>query len=305
MGINFPESNNSAMHIWLETEGNRGSREITSCLYKTMNERQRRQPHKEWILWSDSCGGQNRNITMLIFLLRMVYSEFGIGKIIHRFPETGHSFLPNDQDFCLIEKAKQRAKPIYSVDEYTKKAVLGARSKPSPFKAIRMTSEYFVDLGVDNTNFKNLLKPVDSNGVKFCWLSIKEFVYEKGIFGFFFRYDVNEELRLCFLGNPGGRSRRPDIQIFNTPNKILGILEVVAEGPISQIFNTPNKILGILEVVAEVPLKKQKWSDLQALLQCIPPIHQNFYKGLPHEEDDDDDLEVYPDLTEDEGDNDD
>ena len=198
--------------------------------------------------------------------------------IIHCFPETGHSFLPNDQDFGLIEKAKQRAKPIYSVDEYIKKAVLGARSKPTPFKSIRMTSEDFVDLGIDSTNFKNLLKPVDSNGVKFCWLSIKEFVYEKGIFGFFFRYDVNEELRLCFLGNPGGRSRRPDIQIFNTPNKMY------EEG---------------------VPLKKQKWSDLQDLLQCIPPIHQNFYKGLPHEEDDDDDLEVYPDLTEDEGDNDD
>ena len=65
-------------------------------------------PQKEWILWSDSCGGQNRNI-----VLRLVHdSKPGIEKIIHRFPKPRHSFLPNDQDFGVIDSAKKLNRPI-------------------------------------------------------------------------------------------------------------------------------------------------------------------------------------------------
>ena len=50
-------------------------------------------------LWSDSCGGQNRNITMVAFLLRMVFDDkLFVNKITHHIHESGHSFLPNDQD---------------------------------------------------------------------------------------------------------------------------------------------------------------------------------------------------------------
>ena len=90
-GINFTKENHGRMHLWFESEAKRGSIEITSCLYKSILEKQAIHRHTDWILWSDSCGGQNRNDRMPTFLLRLVYDrKLGIDKINHRFPEPGH-----------------------------------------------------------------------------------------------------------------------------------------------------------------------------------------------------------------------
>ena len=81
LGINFTKKNQWKMHLWLEIEGKRGSIEITSCIYKSLTEMQAHDSQKEWILLSDSCGGQNRNIRMTTFLLRVVHdSKLGIEK---------------------------------------------------------------------------------------------------------------------------------------------------------------------------------------------------------------------------------
>ena len=269
LGINFTKKNQGIMHLWLESEGKRGSIEITSCIYKSLTEMQTHNPQKEWIIWSDSCGGQNRNIRMTTFLLRLVHdSKLGIEKIIHRFPEPGHSLLPNDQDFGVIDSAKKLNRPIYSMEKY-EEIITGARSKPSQFVIVRMKTEDFKDFGVSSTNFQNLAQLVDSNGEKFTWLHIKEFVYQREVYGFFFRYDLNEELRLCNLGNPGGRSRRPKEPSFKTA---------------IQAYNQNG-----------ISMKKMKWLDIQKLLEFIPPIHHKFFKDLPHEGNEDDIDEYYPD----------
>ena len=102
------------------------------------------------------------------------------------------------------------------MDKY-EEIITDARSKPSQFEIVRTKTEGFKVFGVSSTNFQNLAQPVDSNGDKFTWLHIKEFVYQREVFGFFFRYDLNAEPRLCSLGNPGGRSRRPKEPSFKTP----------------------------------------------------------------------------------------
>ena len=58
LGVNRTKTNDGIMHLWLESEGKRGSVEITSCLFKTICDFQEHDPQKEWIFWSDSCGGQ-------------------------------------------------------------------------------------------------------------------------------------------------------------------------------------------------------------------------------------------------------
>ena len=131
-----------------------------------------------------------------------------------------------------------------------------------------MTTSDFYDFGVESTNFRNLSKPIDSKGVKFTWLKIKEFVYKRGSFGFHFRYDLNEEPRFCNLGNAGGRSRRPKDPVFNEPN---------------QPYDTT---IGI-------PLKSAKWKDIQELLQYIPPVNHHFFKNLPKSSARDEDEEEY------------
>ena len=49
------------------------------------------------ILYSDSYGGQNRNVNMVCLWLHIVASpEFNIMQIDHKFMVSGHSYLPND-----------------------------------------------------------------------------------------------------------------------------------------------------------------------------------------------------------------
>ena len=119
-----------------------------------------------------------------------------------------------------------------------------------------METSDFYDFGVECTNFKNLANPLDSKGEKFTWLNIKEFVYKRGSFGFYFRYDLNEEYRYCSLGNPGGRSRRPKDPLFKQP-------------------------IQAYEAAIGIPLKAAKWKDIQSLLEYIPPVYHQFFKNLP------------------------
>ena len=61
-----------------------------------------------------------------------------------------------------------------------------------------MERDDFID-NLKGALFSNLSKPLDTNGKKFNWTMIHEFVYEEGLFGFHFKYDVNDVQRTCFL----------------------------------------------------------------------------------------------------------
>ena len=55
-------------------------------------------------MYSDSCSGQNRNIKTVLSLLKLVQSEDIKAKSIElKFLLSGHSYLPNDADFAVIE----------------------------------------------------------------------------------------------------------------------------------------------------------------------------------------------------------
>lgn len=101
LGIHF--NNRPYFFVWTENIASRGSKEILSCLmhfllqYLTLD-----KSIDILIAWSDSCGGQNRNVNMVCFWL-YVMEKFNIATIIHRFPLPGHSFLPNDAAFGDIE----------------------------------------------------------------------------------------------------------------------------------------------------------------------------------------------------------
>lgn len=58
------------------------------------------------ILFSDACGGQNRNINIACFWLYIVSNpDFSYTVVDHKSMLSGHSYLPNDRDFGSIEKA--------------------------------------------------------------------------------------------------------------------------------------------------------------------------------------------------------
>lgn len=56
-------------------------------------------------MYSDQCGGQNRNIKIAtIYNYIVANKSFSVDEIDHKFLVSGHSFLPCDQDFGLVEK---------------------------------------------------------------------------------------------------------------------------------------------------------------------------------------------------------
>ena len=87
-------------------------REITTCLYRFIKENYEEVDHL--ILWSDSCGGQNKNFIITCMFLRLLDELPNIKYISHRFPESGHSFLPNDRDFGVLQKAYKKKDAIYT-----------------------------------------------------------------------------------------------------------------------------------------------------------------------------------------------
>lgn len=70
-------------YVWPETEGLRGSNEIASCLYKYL-ENYSREGRKKVVLFSDSCGRQNRNKTFLTMLWYALH-KFHLQEIEHVF----------------------------------------------------------------------------------------------------------------------------------------------------------------------------------------------------------------------------
>lgn len=89
----------SYFFTWTEDIANRGSNEIASCLLrfcKLLKEENAEIEHL--IIWSDQCGGQNKNFSVLSLYEYLILNN--VFKIIdHKFPEVGHSYLESDRDF--------------------------------------------------------------------------------------------------------------------------------------------------------------------------------------------------------------
>ena len=65
------------------------------------------------------CTEQNRNLQMALMWLRVVQSlENNIEIIDHKFLISGHSYLPNDADFGIIEMALRKKNFLYTLHYY-------------------------------------------------------------------------------------------------------------------------------------------------------------------------------------------
>jgi len=94
------------MYVWSEDVSSRGPQEIASCL-KEHFEQNIPNTTKEVTLYSDSCGGQNRNTKMSVMLPKILQSHPSLEVINQKFFIPGHSFSTCDQDFGIIEKEKR------------------------------------------------------------------------------------------------------------------------------------------------------------------------------------------------------
>lgn len=162
LGINDRRTNKGTMCMWTEVEGKWGSNEVASSILAFLNTLDLTD-YDEIRTFSDGCGGQNRNRTIVSFLMH-ICSTTPIKTWTHCFLETGHSYLPNDTDFGKIEKLKSAQIGIYSFDQWVE---LVQRCK---FDVIKMKDK-FDDLSQLSSyhNFRNQ----DTEGYRFNWLKMK------------------------------------------------------------------------------------------------------------------------------------
>ncbi|KAJ4430270.1 hypothetical protein ANN_22482 [Periplaneta americana] len=179
------------MHVWNESFASRGAQEVGSCLLKYIATH---KINKKLIVWSNSCGGQSRNFKMASIWMYLVQNpENAIGEIVHKFPEPGHSFPPNDSEFGDIEK-KLRYHPEVHVPSQWTEIIEKSRMKKMKFEVVRMESKDFKSAKVLEEALVNRKKSLAGNQLQ--WLRIKEmrFLTEKpGIMEFKYTHNEIEE----------------------------------------------------------------------------------------------------------------
>ncbi|KAJ8885977.1 hypothetical protein PR048_012183 [Dryococelus australis] len=103
-GVHDLGSDNVTVFTYHEGDGTKGSNEVTSMLLTYINNNNEPLDNLVLILISDSCCGQNKNQTMVHFLFALVHCFHVFKTVMYLFLVRGHSYLPNDQAFSIIDK---------------------------------------------------------------------------------------------------------------------------------------------------------------------------------------------------------
>lgn len=115
-GIKNLKTNESVFYVYHEGLANKGANEVCSMILHYLDTFLDGNV-KELYLFSDNCPGQNKNHTVIRFLMSLTDTN-KYTRITHYFPIRGHSFLPNDQDFGVVKKKIKKCDRIYVPDEY-------------------------------------------------------------------------------------------------------------------------------------------------------------------------------------------
>ena len=107
-------SGDGTCFIWPETMGARGSCEIGTCIIKHLLALPNSVKHVT--MFSDTCGGQNRNQYLSAGLLHVVRTS-SVSIIEQKFLESGHSQMEADAMHSSIEHAKKKV-PIFHPDQW-------------------------------------------------------------------------------------------------------------------------------------------------------------------------------------------
>ena len=190
LGIHELHSGLGCMHMWSEDIASRGSNEVGSCILKHLQDMNLAPSVTHLITYSDSCGGQNRNINIVCLWLHIVACNYlPITTVDQKFMLSGHTFLPNDRDFGSVELAKKRHPTVYVPDEWYE-LVRGARHK-NPFVVSAMNTESFVSIKSLTSNIVNRKQNIDKaqvNWFKILWIRVTK---DKPL-QFLYRYSLNE-----------------------------------------------------------------------------------------------------------------
>lgn len=249
LGIHDENDNTAHMCMWHEGQASRGPNEVGSCILKYIKEN---DMPENIIAYSDSCGGQNRNIKMCLFWLHVVADDTNNLQVCdQKFFVPGHSYMSCDRDFGIIEQQKPSHPYIFLPDDWIKLVERASKK----FTVCKMSSNDIVH--VEEIMKSIVHRKVDVNGEKVEWLKIQWLRIRKDApFQIFFKYCLDESapFRCLDIAKRSPRENRLSLTSMS--------------GPLPQQY--PNGH----------PIKTAKYNDLQSLFPFIPMVHHEFYVNL-------------------------
>ncbi|XP_072399196.1 uncharacterized protein [Diabrotica undecimpunctata] len=131
------KENRGFCFCWNEINGKRGSNEIATILTKYIDRIPSNITHLS--IFSDTCGGQNRNQNVAAAMLYCVQNHATVEIIEHTFLESGHSYMECDSMQSAIEKEKKNRSVFVMNDwkEIFKNARTKNKSKKTPYEVYR------------------------------------------------------------------------------------------------------------------------------------------------------------------------
>jgi len=145
LGIHSGKQKAGHFNVWLENEASRGAQDIGSAL---INHIKHHVPDEvqHLILWSDSCGGQNRNFRITVMMQHMLQNHQSLESITFKFRVPGHSFLPNDSEFGDVECALKRQQRLYLPEDVI--SLMKDCRRKNKFSVARLSQKDFLSCNV-------------------------------------------------------------------------------------------------------------------------------------------------------------
>ena len=244
LGIHNCGSRDGYMCMWPENIASRGSDEIASCLWNFFQSLPTTRKHL--VAYSDSCGGQNKNFYIVCFWVYLLLKGY-FEVIDHKFLTPGHTFLPSDRDFAIIEK-KKRDNEIFIPLQWFK-LVEGARTN-QPFRVAQMKREDFKDIKGFSKKFVNRKNTTDKKKLSFQKVA-------------WFRYTKDDPTKILI---------RHSLSV-DEPWKVWNIgrkqVKLDSDIPLLIKYDTHNSI------------NKNKYDDLMKMKGFIPQAYHSYYNNLP------------------------
>lgn len=119
-------SHEARNYLWHEGEAGLSANEFASCIVHYLESN---ASYSEFILWSDGCGYQNRNIVLSNALLKFATEQKKT--VTQKYLEKGHTQMECDSVHSVIER-KLRDRDVHVPAEYAA-VIRGARSRPKPY----------------------------------------------------------------------------------------------------------------------------------------------------------------------------
>ncbi|CAG9765894.1 unnamed protein product [Ceutorhynchus assimilis] len=261
-GIFAGKETKSTFNLWLEGQAGRGAQEVGSCLLLYIANNISKTV-KNLILWSDSCGGQNRNIKMVLLLKCALEVSTHLESIELRFLVSGHSFLPNDSDFGDVECVLKRQTKMYSPEDYIQ--VMKSCRRQHPIEIVSMEKKNFVSTKMLEKEIINRKKSCVEE--KINWLKIKEIkILKESPYSIFIKtnYEDSDDYKEINIKKGKGKPQKTPFSRHLTP--------LWPDGK---------------------PIAEAKLKDIKSYLHLIPLADHPFYVNLIGDDTIEEDLEGY------------